>query len=103
MTKHEKIARKAIENRLSEQTEPMSLWALSCVADQAVIAAGRKSDLFGSLYPYADLLPSGWHTIWLKAQGGSGDSLLMAVPPRWRPGSTTSQSLLLGGGRLVMA
>jgi len=103
MTRYEKVADRAVAARLAEEAgEPVSLFTVSCVADAAARAAGRKSDLYPSLYAYAFLLPAGYTTRWLKAGGGS-DSLLMVVREDWQPGSSQSRSLLLGRGPLVPA
>jgi len=101
MTRYEKIAAKAVAADLAGRTEPVQLFGVSCVADRAARDAGKKRDLYNSLYSYPDLLPPGWRTQWLTAQGGSGDRLLFAVPPDWQPGTSLSRSLLLGGGSLV--
>jgi hypothetical protein len=75
--------------------------ALRVLADAAARAAGRKKwDLFPSLYHYENLLPPDWTTRWLRTEGGS-DSMLMACPRSWTPGSSVSRQLLLGGGVLV--
>ena len=103
MTRYVRAARQAIATRLAGTAEPCSLWAISCVADAAVRQRGRRSELYLSLYEYADLLPGGWRTQWLTAKGGSGDSMLMVVPANWVPGQAKSRSLLLGAGVLVPA
>ena len=103
MTRYVREARKAVAARLPDTAEPCSLWEISCVADAAARKMGRRSDLYASLYDYADLLPSGWRTQWLTARGGSGDSMLMVVHSNWTPGQTRSRSLLLGAGVLVPA
>ena len=101
MTRYVRAARKAVAARLADVAEPCSLWGISCVADAAVRRLGRRSDLYSSLYEYADLLPVGWRTQWLTARGGSGDSMLMVVHSNWTPGQSRSRSLLLGAGVLV--
>ena len=101
MTRYVRAARQAIATRLAGTAEPCSLWAISCVADAAVRQRGRRSELYSSLYEYADLLPVGWRTQWLTAKGGSGDSMLMVVPSNWVSGQAKSQSLLLGAGVLA--
>ena len=103
MTRHERAARRAVSARLAGTTDPCSLWTISCVANTAARQLGRHSDLYASLYGYADLLPAGWRTQWLTAKGGSGDNMLMVVPSNWVPGQTKSRSLLLGAGALVPA
>lgn len=101
MTRYVRAARQAIATRLAGTTEPCSLWAISCAADATARQRGRRSDLYSSLYEYADLLPAGWRTQWLTAKGGSGDNMLMVVPSNWVPGQAKSRSLLLGAGILV--
>lgn len=103
MTRYEKIATKALKNRLESETAPVMLWSLACIADEACRAAGKRRDLYDSLYRYEDLLPPGWRPEWITAHGGTGDSLLMAVPPGWVPGRDNSKSLLLGVGKLEYA
>lgn len=103
MTKYERAAREAVATRLAGCVEPCSLWSISCTANQAARDCGRRTDLYESLYEYADLLPGGWKTSWLTAHGGSGDNMLMAVPPNWVAGRDRSRSLLLGAGLLVPA
>ena len=102
MTRHQRAAAKAVAARLANQTEPLSLWNVSCTADEGAREAGRKTELFQSLYDYGDLLPSGWRQRWLKnGLHSGGDSLLMCCPPGWREGE--SHDLLLGAGPLVQA
>ena len=103
MTRYVRAARQAVAARLAGTAEPCSLWAISCVADDAARRLGRHSDLCSSLYEYADLLPGGWRTQWLTAKGGSGDIMLMVVPSIWVPGQAKSKCLLLGAGVLVPA
>ena len=103
MTRSVRAARQAVADRLAGVAEPRSLWEVSCVADAAARKTGRRTELYPSLYEYADLLPGGWRTQWLTARGGSGDSMLMAVPSNWTPGHAQSRSLLLGSGVLVPA
>ena len=71
------------------------------MADAAARAAGKKRDLHESLYGYDNMVPSGWRQRWLTAAGGSGDGMLMVVPPGWQEGQTRSQELILGRGPLV--
>jgi len=98
MTRYEQIAQKAIAARLEGAEEPVTLFTLSCVADTSVRDAGKKRDLYESLYPYENLLPPGWCPKWCSADGCS-DSLLYAVPDSWKPG-TPAKSLLMGNGAL---
>ncbi len=105
MTKYQRAAAKAIADRLRGQTEPLTLYTLSCTADTAAREAGKKGELYPSLFDYADLLPGGWRGRWLKSEGSgpNGDSLYMACPPNWQEGRSDSQQLLLGAGKLVTA
>jgi hypothetical protein len=101
MNKYQKAAAAAIEERLKEHTGPVLLYAVACWADEAVRCAGKKGNLFGSLYDYADVLPAGWCPQWLGAEGSS-DRMLYVTPPGWRPGRDRSV-ILMGGGKLVYA
>jgi len=102
VTRYEQIGRRAIEKELAGRSEPVSLWSLSCSADQAVRTAGKAKDLYYSLYDYENLLPADWTCRWLTVQGGTGDGMLMAVPRSWRSGeSQNNASALLGRGTLV--
>jgi hypothetical protein len=101
MTKYEKAAKKALSRELSARKDPLPLFDVSCIADEAARNAGKKRDLFGSLWDYPDLLPGGWSTRWLSTSDSpTADSMAYAVPPNWTSGSTNSQSLVLGGGKL---
>jgi len=63
MTRSVRAARQAVADRLAGVTEPCSLWEMSCVADAAARKVGKKrTELYPSLYEYADLLPGGWRT-----------------------------------------
>lgn len=101
MTRYEQIAKRAVAAELSGRKDPISLFNVSAIADTAARGAGKKRDLYTTLHDYPDLLPPGWRTRWLTAEGGSGDGMLMAVPEGWQPGSSNSQSLVLGRGKLV--
>jgi uncharacterized protein YbdZ (MbtH family) len=104
MTRHQKIAAKALADRLRDREDPIVLFDAVCIMDEAARAAGRKSELFGSLWDYADYLPSGWTTAWLTTSDRPGaDSMAYAIPPGWREGSSNSETLLLGGGALRRA
>lgn len=63
---YRKIAAKAIERYLrSNRDEPVySLYHLSVVADEAAMEAGKKRELFSSLYEYERLLPPGTKVFW---------------------------------------
>ena len=101
MTKYEKAAQRAVANMLAGISKPVTLWSVSCNADEAARRAGKVRDLYESLYDYEWLVPAGFTMRWLTARPPMGDSLYMVCPPGWEPGSTSSQSLLLGNGPLV--
>ena len=101
MTRYEKAAQASLRARLQSTKDPIMLWTVSCWADEAARAAGKKTELYASLYDYSNILPSGWRTRWLQT---GGDSRMMhACPPGWASGSSNSNSLLLGRGRLTEA
>jgi hypothetical protein len=96
-----KVAARAIAAHLSGMTQPVLMFSLTGVADSAAGAAGRRSDLFPSLFDYVDLLPGAWTTAWL-GKGGSGDSLYYAIPKGWRSGEVQrSLTATLMGAREV--
>lgn len=99
---YENKAKEALRDLLSEREDPITLWSVSCMADEAAREAGLRRDLHDSLYDYEALLPEGWGTAWLRTALGS-DSMLYATPPGWEPGSSRSENLLLGGGNLHLA
>lgn len=102
MTKYQKAAARHIASELEGRKEPIPLFNASCIMDEGARAAGKKQELFNSLYAYADLLPPGWSTAWLSTSlNPGGDSMLYATPPGWKPGESRSQDLLMGGGQLV--
>lgn len=100
MTRYQRKAKRALARFLANVKEPVSLFSVSCRADEFARAAGKVRDLYDSLWDYEYLLPSGWS---VKMLTTGGDSLAYACPPGWTPGSTPSRSLLLGGGNLVEA
>lgn len=65
----EKQARLAVSNFLDSTTLPTMLWSVSCVADTAARTAGRKSELFPSLFDYERLIPAGFKCFWRKSKG----------------------------------
>lgn len=71
MPNYRSIARQAICNYLKEHCseKTISLYHLSMVADGAAFAAGKKKELFPSLFDYESLLPPGARTVWLKDNG----------------------------------
>jgi hypothetical protein len=111
MTRFEKKAKTAVQSYLrSARDKPVLLFSVACAADEAARNAGKKTDLYRSLYDYPQLLPETWTVAWLSASPGTGDSLLFAVPRAWRPGKDTATSLnsitapgLLGTGTLEYA
>ena len=104
MTRHQRAGAKAVAARLADQTEPITLFNVSCIADAGAREVGRRADLHSSLFDYDYLLPVGWSQRWLKnGNNPGGDSLLMCCPPGWQEGSSDSGQLLLGTGPLVGA
>ncbi len=101
MKRGEKAARNAVARILASEGGPVSLYRISVIADATARDVGaRKSDLYETLAPYADLLPEGWTTAWVGEKEGS-DSVLCAVPPDWRCGMSQSLAPLLGDGALL--
>ncbi|RMD63987.1 hypothetical protein D6833_04975 [Candidatus Parcubacteria bacterium] len=74
LPRYGKIAAKAVKQWLDENYDPNNpplLATVSVKADQAAFEAGRKSELFDYLDPYAWLLPEGFTTMWIgDANGG---------------------------------
>jgi hypothetical protein len=103
MTRYERCAAKAIAAVLIGRQDPTPLYSLTCVADTAARQCGKRRDLYPSLYDYEKLIPPSWKCRWLTAAGGSGDSMLMVVPPEWAPGTVQNRELILGRGLLVAA
>ena len=66
LTRYQRAGAKAIDAALRERSdEPtVAMYRLSHIADEAAFAAGKKNDLFPSIYSYADLLPQGASTGW---------------------------------------
>jgi hypothetical protein len=94
-----KVAMTAARQLLNKQNgKPISLWSLSVTVDEAVMAAGRSTEMFGSLFDYESLLPIGWHCTWLQNKRG-GDKMYYVVPNGFT--EAPSQDLLLGAGTLV--
>lgn len=94
MRRGQKIAQTAVRNFLSGRTEPVTLFRVSCVADEAALAQ-RKTGLFASLFDYEVLLPDDWTSRWLGSDGSS-DSMCHAVPRAWRAGQTAGSLLMPG-------
>jgi hypothetical protein len=90
VTRYQKIGAEAIREYLRENTgESLILfYTLSCVADEAAYGAGKKTELFSSLYDYETLLPSGARTQWnnhfLKVVNPFGPS--PPAPEKFIPG-----------------
>lgn len=72
MKRFGRLAARAVEAYLRDNTrEPaIPLHTLSVVADRAAIDAGRKSELYESLYGYLALLPAGTRHGWVKSGSG---------------------------------
>lgn len=102
MTRYQKIAAAHVKAELEARgRKPMVLFDVTCVADMAAREAGKKRDLFESLYDYTVLLPADWTTAWLSTSDSpTADSMVYVVPVDWKSGDTSSESLLLGGGAL---
>ncbi len=77
-----RAARSAVKDYLGTSTQPVPLFTLSVVADNAARKAGaRKSDLFEHLDPYQGVLPRGWTVRWLNDNGDRyAEGMLYAVP-----------------------
>jgi hypothetical protein len=99
MSKFIRAAKTAVAAFLEAKTEPVLLFTVSSVADRAAYNAGKKRELFPSLYDYEPLAPAGWTGHWLTSGKGT-DSLYCLVPPGWTTGTTRAPniSLLLEGG-----
>jgi hypothetical protein len=100
MSKYKEAAMKAVARWLADKDKPVSLFALSCMADAGARDAGKKRDLYESLHTYTQLKPKGWATGWLTI---GGDSMLMVYPPGWKSNDTESDQLLLGAGKLRLS
>lgn len=87
MTKFERAAKAAVLARLNTECRPVTLFSVSCWADQAAREAGRKTELYRSLYDYANLLPGGWRSRWLTSGSGS-TRMLHACPATWQAGGS---------------
>lgn len=79
MTRYERIAKRAVAQRLQQCTETcIPLFQLSYVADEAARQAGKVRDLYESLYTYQRLLPKGaqvgWHNDFLSVATGRDPS-----------------------------
>lgn len=86
MTRYQRLAKKAIAKHLQGKTEPILLFTLSVIADRAALQAGKKRDLYDSLYDYEWLLPANeWKPKWLTARNSTGGGFLMAVRNDWKP------------------
>jgi hypothetical protein len=93
-----KIGQEAARTYMAKQNRPVSLWSLSCAVDHAVRAAGKKSDMYESLFDYEQLVPAGYHCTWLQNKRG-GDKIYYVVSNGFT--EAQSQDLLLGSGILV--
>lgn len=74
MSKYVRAARKAVDRYLRDNSgqEVFRLWDISVVADEAAFAAGKKKELFDSLYEYERVLPHGAKVFWKKTGDFSG-------------------------------
>ena len=78
-------AKNAVAEHLTAASLPVMLYTLSVVADRAAVNAGRKSELYPSLFSYEELLPSGYRAFWQKTGEDGGlyvVDLLANVPSR---------------------
>ena len=71
MKKGEKEARAAVAQFLKNAELPVMLYRVSCIADHAAFEAGRKGELWGSLFDYEQIIPKGYACFWQKQ--GCGD------------------------------
>lgn len=78
--KYRKIAKNAIDQYMRQNSgeEDFTLYELSVVADKAAFAAGKKYELFSSLYSYETLVPKGAKVFWKKV--GLGGILSVTNP-----------------------
>ena len=91
MKRYGRIAAKAVKTFLCEKThEPaILLYTVSVVADEAARNAGRKSELYESLFGYMALLPPGTRTGWVGST--YGDGFYMVFNP-FNPDSATVET-----------
>lgn len=78
-----RIAAKAVDCLLREDCDKphIPLYTLSVVADEAAREAGRKSELYESLFDYGELLPKGARCQWVGNGSGSLYSVLNPYCP----------------------
>ena len=83
LPRYGRIAQAAVDRMLRARSDEayVMLFSVHATADQAAAAAGRKSELFDSLYEYDRLLPDRSETRWIEQ--GSG-SLLVATNPHYQ-------------------
>jgi hypothetical protein len=83
-TRYQKAGITAINAKLraSSNEEVLSLWTLSCVADAAAKAIGKKKDLYPSLFDYEQLLPPGAKLEWIKQ--GESSSIYCVINPYYQ-------------------
>lgn len=74
MKRYGRVAAEAVKGYLEERShEPtVLLYSVSAAADEAARNAGRKSELYESLFGYIDLLPPGTRTGWVGSTYGDG-------------------------------
>jgi len=93
-----------LEAFLKGKAEPILLYTLSIECDKMARSLGKKKDLFPSLFDYENIIPPTWTTAMLKVDNSEmSDSLLYAIPKKWKSSDSDSNSLLLGQGKLVFA
>lgn len=91
-----RAAKAAIRNYLhSRGDEPVMLYTLTGIADDAASVLGLKGELFPSLFDYGDLLPPEY-TYGSLTQGG--DSIVHAYKRGLNLGKYRGDSLLMAGG-----
>lgn len=79
MSRYRDKAKKAIDDYLKNCDKPcVMLFSMSAVADEAAYQAGKKRELFTSLYDYEGVLPHGATLRWV---GNDHSSVLMVLNP----------------------
>lgn len=80
LTRYQQAGARAVDAYLREHAAEavVAMYTLGVVADRAACAAGRKSELFASVYDYAALLPSGTRT---GQAGSTSNSLYSTTNP----------------------
>lgn len=93
MTKYEKVASRAIDSYLRENSsqKTFSLYSLSYVADEAAFDAGKKKDLYQHLDDYRKLLPPGAKVFW------DGKTGLLSVLNPYHPDKNIEEAAVMPG------